>query len=231
MKPIKCGSASLFCPANSSTVEAAAFGHYTIPEIDTDEGKLVREGQRKCEGEYVQLSSACCLLRFTSLSTANVVHSSSAPSGKFVFTYLTVGHFCSGGIKKKCDGEGQYNDETGRETCKSARAGFKPISEYDRTGIVPCPVNTFSVGGQTNCENCLVGSFSNYDEENGSVGCTFCKPGRYKTKIAAGNTLKCEGCPKGRYAISGVDSIDDCKACEKGKYSKDSGATFCLTVR
>ena len=49
--PIKCGSVGLFCPPNSSIVEAATSGYYTVPEVDTDEGKLVREGQKECEGE------------------------------------------------------------------------------------------------------------------------------------------------------------------------------------
>ena len=49
--PIKCGNSALYCPSSSSIVNAASSGYYTVPEVDTDEGKLVREGQQECEGE------------------------------------------------------------------------------------------------------------------------------------------------------------------------------------
>ena len=52
--PLKCGGAGLYCPSNSSIAVAASSGFYTVPEIDVDEGALVRHGQQECEGACSQ---------------------------------------------------------------------------------------------------------------------------------------------------------------------------------
>ena len=59
-----------------------------------------------------------------------------------------------------CSGEGEYSTEKGQAACSTAPAGFNPISETDRSGIVACPAGTYSFGGKTTCTACPAGKYS-----------------------------------------------------------------------
>ena len=135
-------------------------------------------------------------------------------------TYSDDGISC-----KQCDGEGNYNDiAAGASSCKSAPAGFKPISVTDRTGIVACPAGTYSIGGKTSCTACPAGKYSEYDAVDGAVGCTACDLG----SISSEGSSSCAQCSAPTFSGDGLA----CSQCDgEGKYNDEDGAAFCKTVK
>eukprot|EP00520_Triparma_pacifica_P000598 CAMPEP_0118644850 /NCGR_PEP_ID=MMETSP0785-20121206/7171_1 /TAXON_ID=91992 /ORGANISM="Bolidomonas pacifica, Strain CCMP 1866" /LENGTH=923 /DNA_ID=CAMNT_0006536661 /DNA_START=204 /DNA_END=2971 /DNA_ORIENTATION=- len=130
----------------------------------------------------------------------------------------------------ECSGEGEYAAEKGQAACFNAPAGFKPVSETDRTGIVACPPGKYSIGGKTSCTSCKRGEFS----EEGAVGCstcTSCAAGRYTINTCSPTSdTVCGDCLAGTASSGGTST--ECTACVgNGKYSDTDLASFCKTAK
>ncbi|GMI18316.1 hypothetical protein TrLO_g6178 [Triparma laevis f. longispina] len=121
-----------------------------------------------------------------------------------------VGHACIGGVRRACDGDGQYSDDVGSTICKSSPEGHKPNS--DRYGVEQCAVKTFSIGGRDECSDCSNGRYS----QPGSSVCQKCPSGQFYNS----SVMSCELCPKNTFTISGVSDISGCKECAAGWHSQ-----------
>ena len=122
-----------------------------------------------------------------------------------------------------CNEDGKYSNIIGASNCKTSPAGFKPISETDRTGVVACPAGTYSIGGKTSCSSCLAGKYSEYDAINGAVGCTPCVLG----SISSDGSSSCTPCSPPTYSDDG----QTCKQCNgEGQYSDVTGPFVCKTA-
>jgi hypothetical protein len=105
---------------------------------------------------------------------------------------------------------GKYNDQEGRSsTCE----GTCPAGYTSRSSSL------------STCVECSAGLYQ--DEVPSEVWvCKNCQLGYYGT----GSKSICDPCPKGKYQSEGLvrkDGVDQCKACEKGKYGPNSGSPNC----
>ena len=135
----------------------------------------------------------------------DIVNSGATKSGNNYILYAyyvpcTKGHFCKNNDSNPCD-EGQYQNETGKSSCKV------------------CPAGTYAdVKGSTVCSKCSTGT---YQDGTGKTVCKECPAGQYQDE--EGKT-SCKTCIKGSmsYAVSSY-----CIACNNGKTTTGNGSTTC----
>ncbi|GMH62118.1 hypothetical protein TrLO_g3231 [Triparma laevis f. longispina] len=231
VEPIKCGSAALFCPANSTIVQVAGEGNYTTPEnSDTPkrEDQAICEAGFKCVGgmksecedgltfqkETGKSSCLTCAVceagkyKISNCDTISDTECKSCPENTFAVSGATGCTQCPAGAHSQpgsgyCDhcNSGEYYEEDTDE-CKLCPAG-----KYTDTGGV----------GSDECRSCDEGFYSS---DPGSATCYTCKPGKFTNH----NQTKCLLCPAGK--ISGV-AASKCVACEIGKYAEGEGNPGC----
>ena len=104
-----------------------------------------------------------------------------------------------------------------RSFCKTAKAGHIPSP--DRTTLIICPKNTFSIGANDMCTDCPPGGHS----LPGSSSCELCSTGEYFDEAANA----CGLCPKNTFTLSGATNREGCTPCQNvGEFSK-AGAGYC----
>ena len=116
----------------------------------------------------------------------------------------------------KCDREGLYSDEKLASSCKTVGAGKRPLE--NRTGVVDCEKDTFSVGANDTCTNCSEGGYS----KPGSSACDICSPGRYFNEAA----YACQDCDAGKYSETGATDVSGCHLCDEVLIS-EKGSVSC----
>ena len=135
-----------------------------------------------------------------------------------------AGHACNGGIKTKCDGEGRYSGDKGETSCKIALPG--QIPNTNRTGLVNCTKNTFSIGGSDTCKNCKSGEHS----APGSSSCEKCP----QHEVFSDSEGRCK-CLDTFSRIDGECTCGvgetlmgtACEPCELGKWKSRVGVSSC----
>ena len=117
---------------------------------------------------------------------------------------------------------GEYQDETGANTCKKC-----PVGRYQDMNVWDAKV--------TDCKDCPIGSYQ--DEmsttvvksgnagttrivEIGNTACKTCPNG--KTNDNSGNHTTCSDCPTGKFGQNGL-----CEDCPLGRYGNQTGLSVC----
>jgi hypothetical protein len=172
------------------------------------------------EGETSSAGAAGCSTCAT-CATGRYLISTCTPTTETQCGDCLKGEASMGGSTTECtdcNTDGQYSDRDLASACKTASAGSKPTA--DRTNIETCPKNTFSIGANDKCTQCIDGGHS----LPGSSSCEKCSTGKYYDEEA--NT--CESCPLGKFTATGENDINNCKDCDAGFISNDpDGAGFC----
>ncbi|GMH83966.1 hypothetical protein TrST_g13124 [Triparma strigata] len=127
------------------------------------------------------------------------------------------GHVCSGGTKRLCNDEGEYSDETGLSTCKTAPPGYMPTDNREST--VKCLQGSASLGGADICAPCE--GEGEYADEVGLSTCKIAPPGYTPTD----NRETIIMCSKGFASLGGSDSCTPCEG--EGEYADEAGLSTC----
>ena len=114
-----------------------------------------------------------------------------------------------------CDKPGFYIDEEGKGFFKIAGPGTIPNEE--RTGLVNCTENTFTVGSSDTCTPCPTFAYS----DPGSSTCSKCTTGQYFNETSR----NCESYPSGKFSLSGATSIEFSDGYLEGYYSCEALGT------
>ena len=194
--PVEDRTAAIDCPINTFSV-GSSDSCTACPD-----GGHSNPGASSCDncgrGEYYEASSNTCQL---------------CPASTYTETGEAVIEDCI-----QCDGEGEFSED-GAGYCKVAPIGTKPTA--DRTAVEPCPMNTFSVGGTTECEVCVGGH-----SVAGASRCVNTPSGHYYNAVD-GTDLPC---PVGTMSAEGVPSLADCEVCDgPGEYAPE-GSNYCRTA-
>ena len=146
----------------------------------------------------------------------------------------------------KCEALGfrEYQDETGKSSCKTCTVGSAAVKGVACACNAPCAPGKFlhvNATGQE-CLDCdegryqpVVGAISSEACQQCSEGrygvakrtsCVKCGPGKYNPKAGSTSSAVCIPCASGRYSgASGADSPLDCYFCRGGQFSPVMGAT------
>ena len=94
-------------------------------------------------------------------------------------------------------------------------------SDPTHTSCTPCAIGTASIGGSSSCDDC--DAPGDYSPTTGLVVCKVALPG---SEVSATNGIRSSStpCPVGRYSTG---FVDDCSACEIGKYAASPGSQTC----
>lgn len=128
-----------------------------------------------------------------------------------------------------CSGTNEYQNETGKSTCKKCGSNQKPNDkhtscvavvktckqgEYNNNGIcVICPKG-YKCDGKVKT---LCTGTDKYQDKTGQTACKTCS----NNLVASSNHDKCV-CPKGKYDVNGT-----CKVCPKGYMCANGNKTLC----
>jgi hypothetical protein len=116
---------------------------------------------------------------------------------------------------------GQYNDQTGRPSCKSdCKAGSYITS--DKTKCSLCVKGKWQdLDDQTSCKPCADGKYNDLTGQKSNTCKDDCGAGSY---ITADKT-KCSLCIKGQW--QDLNGRSSCKPCEDGTYAPIAGSILC----
>ena len=133
-------------------------------------------------------------------------------------------------------GEGMYQDEEGKLTCKVCNKGrYSDVTTLtDGDKCKECPAGTFLADDATtadlhdavadclDCQNSVSGSFSTA----GSSECSPCPEGNQATKSGGSDFVNlCLPCAAGKY---NSDENSNCKLCSSLQKQPEEGKTFCI---
>ncbi|GMI15770.1 hypothetical protein TrLO_g10292 [Triparma laevis f. longispina] len=222
-----CG-AGKYAANKTQTCENCAIGTYSVGGVDKcldcPSGKFNQdEGGESC--------SSCEPGTFPDWDGEN-----------YLCTECEPGKYAEFGFQecKKCEGKGTYSPYPKSAYCSVAGAGQYPSE--DRTKLIDCDINTFSIGASDTCENCTVGTFSNVS----AAGCKAC--GMYETNSGSSITCTCLPtfitvedidpetrkittrctCPVGKTLSAGKNGEpDSCTTCDDGRFKNGPGAFGC----
>ncbi|GMI02508.1 hypothetical protein TrLO_g61 [Triparma laevis f. longispina] len=196
--PIPCGSVALFCPPNSTIVQAVGVGNYTTGATET-----TREGEAICEAGF-----ACVGGEKKNCDGAGEY---SQPGSGF-WTYTDTGGV---GIEAcfSCK-EGFFSADPGSSTCYTCEPG--KYTNVDQTGCLLCPAGQISGVAASSCSECEIGK---YAEGKGNAWCKFCDDDEAligSVTVGKGTTSS-SGCicPAGDYVNQG-DGENFCKNVPEG---------------
>ena len=132
-----------------------------------------------------------------------------------------VGHMCTNGNKTQCNASnGEYQDETGKSTCKTCAAGS--YIENNECNLCPEGYMCTGNGNKTQCN----ASNGEYQDETGKSTCKTCAAGNYI------ENNECKTCPVG-YACTGGQKTECTDTEVNGStvryYQDTTGQTTCKT--
>lgn len=160
--------------------------------------------------------------------------------GSIVCTPCAIGTYSIGTGNIICIpcAAGSYASGLGSTNCTSCAPGTYSGGTGGGTVEVcaSCPAGTISSSGATFCQQCPIGSYTNYTR---STSCSQCQPGNYSS--IPGST-SCIACPIGAFSsvvgsstcsLCPIGSYNDlpgassCKLCQAGSFSSASGSSYC----
>ena len=203
------------CPAGSySTLGQGKSSTCTKCPAGFKSSKGEGEGPRQFFGE---LGSKKCPIESIAVTKENCKFSNTINDVQYPLGCISI----SGTINwNDAHGVGHSNTQVvcyQNAPCNPCLAGTS--SSEGASECTPCPVNTFSTGGQnsSSCTSCKANTFA--DEGAGiTPECSVCALGRYSHTSGF-----CEDCSPGNY--SDVEASTECKPCLAGYFGKDRRMT------
>ena len=139
---------------------------------------------------------------------------------------------------------GTYQDQTGQTSCKSCSAGTYQDQAAQNDCKSDCNSGSYIVSdksaclvcekgqwqnqdGASDCKICGKGKYNDQTQRTAETDCKDCGTGKYNDQTERTSEAACKSCEKGKYNDK-LGRTSDCKVCQGGKYTSDSGTELCF---
>ena len=228
------------CPSNTITAQtgSTAFSDCLGP---CNSGEYIDIGTQKCSPciintyqDETQHASFTCKVCGPHKITLNIgainVSECIYPCSKGEFFNITSK------VCEKCR-INTYQDELGKDDCKSCHGNTFTVKTGSKNCITPCGFGEFLNKSAEKCMKCLKGFYQNiseytseicqpcpidfYSDKTGQPNCTACKNGSITLVTAATRVAECiKSCQPGHYLNK---TLRSCQKCSKGFYQDKKG--------
>ena len=115
-----------------------------------------------------------------------------------------------------------YDVERGSGVANFRNLKIPPASVSHKQWLLPYVCEYISLSGQSSCELCEEGSYSN---TLAATQCSSCLPGQYSD---GSSTLSCKSCAPGTF--TNTTGAQSCMECQPGEYQQQSGNCIILYI-